>query len=183
MAHHLPLAEAAVNPLALAEAAPTMRSPRDVGRWYAGLVRSHSHEVAEGLRIISATEGGTLFHCAAGKDRTGILAAIVLTLLGADRDLIVADYAQTQQNLQAIFARLHKAPYSQPPVESDDAARQAAERAADFFSSNHPLLAAAPESMEAMLEDLGGAPGVMDLLAREADVTTIVEDLQIKLVG
>lgn len=37
-------------------------------------------------------KGGVLFHCSAGKDRTGVLAAVLLTLLGADREDIVADY-------------------------------------------------------------------------------------------
>lgn len=37
-------------------------------------------------------KGGVLFHCSAGKDRTGVLSAILLTLLSADREDIVADY-------------------------------------------------------------------------------------------
>jgi protein-tyrosine phosphatase len=36
-----------------------------------------------------------LFHCAAGKDRTGFCAAIVLGLVGVDEDAILADYALT----------------------------------------------------------------------------------------
>lgn len=36
-----------------------------------------------------------IFHCAAGKDRTGILAALVLTSLGVDDEVVVADYALT----------------------------------------------------------------------------------------
>lgn len=37
-------------------------------------------------------KGGILFHCTAGKDRTGVLSAVLLTLLGAAREDIVADY-------------------------------------------------------------------------------------------
>lgn len=37
-------------------------------------------------------KGGVLFHCTAGKDRTGVLSAVLLTLLGAVREDIVADY-------------------------------------------------------------------------------------------
>lgn len=37
-------------------------------------------------------KGGVLFHCTAGKDRTGVLSAILLTLLGAAREDIVAEY-------------------------------------------------------------------------------------------
>ena len=37
-------------------------------------------------------KGGVLFHCTSGKDRTGVLSAVLLTLLGADREDIVAEY-------------------------------------------------------------------------------------------
>lgn len=37
-------------------------------------------------------KGGVLFHCTAGKDRTGVLSAVLLTLLGAAREDIVAEY-------------------------------------------------------------------------------------------
>lgn len=178
-AHHLPLAETAVHPLALVEAAPAMRSPADVGRWYAGLVRSHIHEVAQGLQVIGHTEGGVLFHCAAGKDRTGILAGVVLTLLGADRSEIVADYARTQENLTQIFERLRHAAYT-PASDPND---EDAARAHAFFSSNHPLLAATPDSMESMLTELGGSGGILDLLKRETDPDELAEALHTKLVA
>jgi protein-tyrosine phosphatase len=51
---------------------------------------------AAAVRVIA--EAGAeplLFHCSAGKDRTGWLSAIVLSLLGVDRDTIVADYLAT----------------------------------------------------------------------------------------
>ena len=51
-----------------------------------------------GRLLTSLTEDGALpalFHCAAGKDRTGIAAALLLGVLGVDRDEIVADYAAT----------------------------------------------------------------------------------------
>ena len=37
-------------------------------------------------------EYAVLFHCTVGKDRTGILAALILSFLGVDRDTIVCDY-------------------------------------------------------------------------------------------
>lgn len=51
-----------------------------------------------------------VFHCAAGKDRTGVMAALVLSLLGVDRTDIVADYLASGQGLAAIVARLAQDP-------------------------------------------------------------------------
>ena len=47
------------------------------------------------FRIIAVAEGGLMFHCAAGKDRTGVVAAILLMLAGARREDLLADYILT----------------------------------------------------------------------------------------
>lgn len=43
-----------------------------------------------------------LFHCAVGKDRTGVLAALVLTLVGVPADEVAADYARTEPGMLAL---------------------------------------------------------------------------------
>ena len=55
-----------------------------------------------------ADDSGTpaLFHCSAGKDRTGVLAALLLDVAGVEHDAIVADYALTTERIEAVFARL-----------------------------------------------------------------------------
>jgi len=55
--------------------------------------------------------GGTpaLVHCAAGKDRTGVLVALLLDAAGVDREVIIADYAATQGRMNAIMQRLRPA--------------------------------------------------------------------------
>ena len=47
--------------------------------------------------LLNTEEGSTLLHCFAGKDRTGISAAVILTILGASKDDIAADYLKTNQ--------------------------------------------------------------------------------------
>ncbi|GAA6203144.1 tyrosine-protein phosphatase [Aquicoccus sp. SU-CL01552] len=45
--------------------------------------------------IATAPEGTLLFHCTAGKDRTGLVAALLLEVAGVDRETILADYSLT----------------------------------------------------------------------------------------
>ncbi len=47
------------------------------------------------FHIIANAEGGVMFHCAAGKDRTGVVAAILLMLAGVERADLLADYILT----------------------------------------------------------------------------------------
>lgn len=52
--------------------------------------------------IARAPEGGVLVHCHSGKDRTGMVIAILLDLVGVPRELIAADYAFSAEALHAI---------------------------------------------------------------------------------
>lgn len=51
--------------------------------------------------IADAPEGAVLFHCAGGKDRTGLVSALLLRLAGVPIDDIAADYALSEENLNA----------------------------------------------------------------------------------
>ena len=52
-----------------------------------------------GGAIAAAPEGAVLFHCAVGKDRTGVLAMLLMLLAGCDRWDCAANYVQTRHNL------------------------------------------------------------------------------------
>ncbi len=54
--------------------------------------------------LLAQTEGAALFHCFAGKDRTGLAAAIILTILGVSREDIFADYLQSNEQRRACNA-------------------------------------------------------------------------------
>ncbi|MCP2343279.1 tyrosine-protein phosphatase [Actinomadura rupiterrae] len=53
-------------------------------------------ELAAVLEVVAAAEGPVAFHCAAGKDRTGMVAALLLSLAGVDEADILADFALTE---------------------------------------------------------------------------------------
>ncbi|MCW2723524.1 MAG: protein tyrosine/serine phosphatase [Frankiales bacterium] len=50
----------------------------------------------------------TVVHCAAGKDRTGVVLALIELLLGVPREHVVADYMVTATNMEPILARLRQ---------------------------------------------------------------------------
>ena len=52
----------------------------------------------------------TVVHCAAGKDRTGVVLALVELLLGVPEEHVVADYMRTAANIEPVLARLRNWP-------------------------------------------------------------------------
>jgi len=61
-----------------------------------------SNAYAEALRVVATSDAPVVFFCAAGKDRTGVFAALVLGLLGVSDDDIVTDYALTHDVIEKI---------------------------------------------------------------------------------
>lgn len=58
--------------------------------------------------IASAAAGPLLFHCVAGKDRTGVIAALLLALADVVPEAIAADYAASTGNLRDAYLRRHR---------------------------------------------------------------------------
>jgi protein-tyrosine phosphatase len=78
--------------------AGTMRSfgVDDLARFYADILRRQARMFGRVFEELAAPDRfPALVHCAAGKDRTGILVALLLESLGTPRELVVADYAMT----------------------------------------------------------------------------------------
>lgn len=71
--------------------------------------RDYPRRCAPGFRTLFATLSDgehrpLVFHCTAGKDRTGFAAALVLHALGASRDTVMHDYLQTNERLKPLAA-------------------------------------------------------------------------------
>ncbi|MEU9873248.1 tyrosine-protein phosphatase [Actinomadura sp. NPDC048021] len=73
---------------------------------YLGYLADRGDSVVAALRVMTRTDGAALVHCAAGKDRTGVVCALALDVVGVTREAIVADYAQTGDRLEAVLGRL-----------------------------------------------------------------------------
>jgi len=76
---------------------------RSRGEVYCIILDHYGDAVADIMRaIVDAPPGGIVVHCQAGKDRTGIIAALLLRLVGVPAELIAADYAESQARLWPI---------------------------------------------------------------------------------
>ncbi len=78
---------------------------------YLGYLRHAAGNIVEALRSIGASsDGATLVHCAAGKDRTGTVIALALLVAGVRREEVIADYARSGDVIDKIMARLATTP-------------------------------------------------------------------------
>lgn len=58
------------------------------------------------LEDIATGPNAVMVHCAAGKDRTGVIVALALSAVGVERDAVVADYVATAERILPLMARL-----------------------------------------------------------------------------
>ena len=110
------------NALAAREDLDRSRYPADpLCGHYLGYLEDRPDQVVGALRTIAGSAGAVLVHCAAGKDRTGVVVALALSAVGVRPEAIVADYVATGERAEAIVARLGRSPTyaadinSQPP--------------------------------------------------------------------
>ena len=97
-----------------------------------------------------------VFHCAAGKDRTGLLAALLLGALGVAHDDIVEDYALTSATMERFIAVM--------TAEDPEAAQAFADTPPAFFAAD-------PAAMSLVLADLAGTHGSVRGYVRALGVT------------
>lgn len=81
-----------------------------VVRAYINYLQRRPDSAVAAVRTIAAGEGAVLVHCAAGKDRTGIIVAMALEAACVPRSVIIEDYLATAERLDAIIERLLRSP-------------------------------------------------------------------------
>ncbi len=87
---------------------------------YLSYMTARPDSIVGSIRTIANATNAALVHCAAGKDRTGVVVALALDAAGIDRQAIVGDYLATAQRIQAIMARLISSPTYRPELEGHD---------------------------------------------------------------
>src|ERR1700748_1425946 len=75
---------------------------------YLGYLEHRPEEVNGALRSTATAPGAAIVPCAAGKDRTGVIVALALTVAGVEPDAIVADYAASADRIRGILDRVRR---------------------------------------------------------------------------
>jgi protein-tyrosine phosphatase len=89
-------------------------------RTYMNYLSSRPDSIVASVATIASASGAALVHCAAGKDRTGVVVALALDAAGVDRRAIVLDYLASAERIEAIIARLLSSPTYRAELEGHD---------------------------------------------------------------
>lgn len=123
---------------------PGQDPSRSLRALYEHLLEGASKRLLEVFRVAVDTDGPVLIHCAAGKDRTGVVCALLARAAGVRSDAIVADYVSTDRNMERVLQRLDVSPVLPPGVDEE---------------AVHELISAPAEAIEAVLARLDESEG------------------------
>jgi protein-tyrosine phosphatase len=158
--HHLPMLDVLPDRTTY----PAWVDAAYVADRYAGMLEKGADAMAEALLILAdAAAYPAVFHCAAGKDRTGLLAAVVLGLLGVSDEDIITDYALSQEAMARMLAWLRaERPETREQLEGSAAA----------------IVAAEPDTMSLFIERLRQQHGSFASYAESLGVGAAVASIQ-----
>ena len=110
---------------------------------YLWILRNAGERIAYALTTLAKGDSlPAVVHCSAGKDRTGVLSALVLGILGVSQNDIIEDYTTTNQVITEIIHRLSAVPGNE----------HLRSRPATYFQAH-------PKVMEAVLAEIQGVYG------------------------
>ncbi len=124
---------------------------------YRDMLRVGSRVLGQAITDLAAPGAlPAVFHCAAGKDRTGVLSALLLSALGVPRSVVLADYALTADGMERMRAWT---------------LREYPEMAAKMAETPSMFLAALPESMGEVLDEIEASHGSIEAYVRSIGVS------------
>lgn len=96
--HHLPM-----SLVALLDEGNAPTTAAEVAELYVRHLRTRPQDYARAIEIVASVNGPLLVHCVHGKDRTGLVVAMVLLAVGVSPDEIVADFARSGDTLEVLL--------------------------------------------------------------------------------
>jgi protein-tyrosine phosphatase len=142
------------------------RTFSNMGQFYMDIVRDKGfgRRIIQAMEVIAEEENHPLiFHCAVGKDRTGVLSAMLLSVIGVQDSDIIEDYTMSGLYIEELLQR----------ISSDPKIAEAVKPLPDYFWT------ATPESIILFLttlrQEYGSIPGYLELMGSDK---TLVERLE-----
>jgi protein-tyrosine phosphatase len=129
----------------------TWRGTWDTPRFYRAILERFADRFASAVVAVArANPGGVLVHCQAGRDRTGLVTALLLSVAGVPAEVIAADYELSAARLRPLYELLER-------EAGDDATRERLRR--ENASEAAWLLGLLAElDVESYLLDAGALP-------------------------
>jgi protein-tyrosine phosphatase len=159
----LPLTDVLPSP----EELPDWGEASYVASRYERMVDEGAPVLTQAIEVLASTGSlPAVVHCSAGKDRTGVLSALVLAFLDVPDETIVEDYALSAVAMDRLLDRL-KAEYPDSVEEVEKFAPA--------------ILHVVPETMEEFLESIRATHGSYEALAESLGVTEAVVQLRERL--
>lgn len=159
--HHLPVLRTIWEPSWFTEELTVERFLADR---YLVMLEEGAESLGTALHLLADPDRlPAVFHCAAGKDRTGVLAALVLSLLGVDDDVIAADYGLSRLGMDRMVEYVRTTYPDRYDTMADQPAAflGAPEAAMALFLDE---LRAQHGSVQAYAASVGAGPGVVAAL-------------------
>ena len=89
-----------------ADGRPSINAFVDWGEKYISLLENGKNWVRDTLRVMAGAQGAVIFNCTTGKDRAGVMSALLLSLAGVCDADIIADYCVSELYLTEIYEEL-----------------------------------------------------------------------------
>jgi protein-tyrosine phosphatase len=154
-----------------AEDEKLFRQCTNMGEFYLHFAwkKEFGDRMIQALEVITRPENHpAVFHCAVGKDRTGILAAVLLSVLGVEDKDIIEDYSLSGPYMEELLKK----------INSDPKMSQAAQPLPEYFWK------ASPESMELFLSTLRQEYGsISDYLTAQGAGPSLIGRLKTALLS
>ena len=135
-------------------------NPDTVASGYAHYLRHGSTRLTAALSRFAWSDSAMYVHCAVGKDRTGVVCALLLSLAGADDDTVVRDHLMTAAAVRPVIGRLATRPAYRHLESPDWVAQSPSAEAMRLFLAGLEAQGGAAR----WLLDHGMEPGTLDLL-------------------
>ena len=100
---------AALDPLTLVRKDDPVPAPELLTRLFGHVLESCPQEVVDIVGLIATAPGPVLVHCSGGKDRTALIVALILDVLGADTEALMADHLLSNGRIPVLEKRVERA--------------------------------------------------------------------------